>query len=365
MHPDSTERRRKKGAEAVAEPPRHGTLDLPSVHIDGYSLTLRGPTGFVGDAASQTAFRKLLKAWRKRQRQRNRPDPLGGKESDRIAKSELDEVLRAPVATAASDMLDAAIEEFAVELVQVIERYSRHPSWQRVERIVIGGGFPGSAVGEHALLQAGAILAHQGSRITLARLCNDVDDAGLIGWVHLVPPDVVKRYDAILAVDIGGTNVRCGIVETRRRKAKDLSRARVVRRHKWRHADDAPTRADLMEGIAQMLHELAAHARRRKIALAPFVGVACPGRVVSDGSITRGAHNMPGNWSRDHFHLPQALAPLLPEIDGRRPEVLLHNDAVVQGLSELPHMQDVRHWAVLTIGTGLGNATYANLDPKT
>jgi len=32
----------------------------------------------------------------------------------------------------------------------------------------------------------------------------------------------------------------------------------------------------------------------------------------------------------------------------------------VQGLSELPFMQDVKRWAVLTIGTGLGNASYRN-----
>jgi hypothetical protein len=32
----------------------------------------------------------------------------------------------------------------------------------------------------------------------------------------------------------------------------------------------------------------------------------------------------------------------------------------VQGLSEVPFMQDVERWGVLTIGTGLGNARYTN-----
>jgi predicted NBD/HSP70 family sugar kinase len=41
-------------------------------------------------------------------------------------------------------------------------------------------------------------------------------------------------------------------------------------------------------------------------------------------------------------------------------QVMVHNDAVVQGLSELPFMRDVKRWAVLTIGTGLGNASYVN-----
>lgn len=38
----------------------------------------------------------------------------------------------------------------------------------------------------------------------------------------------------------------------------------------------------------------------------------------------------------------------------------MHNDAVVQGLSELPFMRDIESWGVLTIGTGLGNACFYN-----
>ena len=38
----------------------------------------------------------------------------------------------------------------------------------------------------------------------------------------------------------------------------------------------------------------------------------------------------------------------------------MHNDGVVQGLSEMPFMQDYKRWGVLTIGTGLGNARFTN-----
>jgi hypothetical protein len=38
----------------------------------------------------------------------------------------------------------------------------------------------------------------------------------------------------------------------------------------------------------------------------------------------------------------------------------MHNDGVVQGLSEMPFKQDVKRWGVLTIGTGLGNARFTN-----
>ena len=42
----------------------------------------------------------------------------------------------------------------------------------------------------------------------------------------------------------------------------------------------------------------------------------------------------------------------------------MHNDGVVQGLSEVPFMQDVKRWGVLTIGTGLGNARFTNRNGK-
>jgi hypothetical protein len=38
----------------------------------------------------------------------------------------------------------------------------------------------------------------------------------------------------------------------------------------------------------------------------------------------------------------------------------MHNDAIVQGLSEVPFMRDVARWGVLTMGTGLGNARFTN-----
>ena len=55
-----------------------------------------------------------------------------------------------------------------------------------------------------------------------------------------------------------------------------------------------------------------------------------------------------------------ALGARLDRIGGRAPVVRLHNDAVVQGLSERPRMAPVARWGVLTIGTGLGNASYTN-----
>ena len=58
--------------------------------------------------------------------------------------------------------------------------------------------------------------------------------------------------------------------------------------------------------------------------------------------------------------LPARLVEAIPQIGDHDTAVLMHNDGVVQGLSEVPFMQDVERWGVLTIGTGLGNARFTN-----
>jgi predicted NBD/HSP70 family sugar kinase len=112
--------------------------------------------------------------------------------------------------------------------------------------------------------------------------------------------------------------------------------------------------------LVGMLEDQIRAASKAKLKLAPFIGIACPGIIHEDGSIDRGGQNLPGNWEAESFNLPERLKEALPEIDGHEPAVLIHNDAVVQGLSEVPRMQDVEHWGVLTIGTGLGNARFTN-----
>ena len=98
--------------------------------------------------------------------------------------------------------------------------------------------------------------------------------------------------------------------------------------------------------------------------LAPFIAVGCPGLIAEDGHIERGGQNLPGNWEHSNFHLPSLLAEAIPRIGDHETQVVLHNDAVVQGLSEIPFMQDVQHWGVMTIGTGLGNARFTNRRPS-
>ena len=186
------------------------------------------------------------------------------------------------------------------------------------------------------------------------------DDAGLIGCLHLAPSWIFEAHYSILAVDIGGTNIRCGVVETRWRKAPDLSKASVWKSALWRHADDEPTREGAVKRLTKMLKELIALSETEGHKLAPFIGIACPGVINEDGGIEKGAQNLPGNWESNNFNLPAVVHEAIPTINDDETTVLMHNDAVVQGLSEAPFMRNVDIWAAFTIGTGLGNALYEN-----
>jgi predicted NBD/HSP70 family sugar kinase len=196
--------------------------------------------------------------------------------------------------------------------------------------------------------------------VELRPIHNDPDEAGLLGAAHLLPAWMLHGHDAILAVDVGGTNIRAGIVRLNLDKAKDLSKAAVHDFRLWRHGDeDALKRDDAVASLGDMLVELVKEAKSEGFRLAPLVGIGCPGVIEKDGSIDRGAQNLPGNWEASSFNLPSAIREHVPRINDHETMIVMHNDAVVQGLSELPYLEGAKRWAVLTIGTGLGNASYA------
>jgi predicted NBD/HSP70 family sugar kinase len=253
-----------------------------------------------------------------------------------------------------------AIEEFAQELAYVTGRFLKTKAWADTERIVVGGGFRQSRVGELAIARADIILKAEDFAVDLVPIRFHPDEAGLIGCLHLAPSWIFEAYDSILAVDIGGTNIRCGVVETRWKKAPDLSKAAVRTSELWRHAGDEPTREGAVKRLVKMLKGLITEAEAEGLKLAPFIGIACPGVINEDGSIEKGAQNLPGNWESSKFNLPASLVEGIPQIGDHDTAVLMHNDGVAQGLSEVPFMQDVEHWGVLTIGTGLGNARFTN-----
>ncbi|MBB4379693.1 hypothetical protein GGD66_007111 [Bradyrhizobium sp. CIR48] len=336
----------------------HGAERLPSVEIDSFNIEMKDEDGFLGDRASKGAFRDILDRWRKPLRKTGE-DPFGKEPSEEISKKTLDAILVGDD-TEASAVVHSAIEDFAQELAYVTRRFLKTKAWAKTERIVVGGGFRDSRLGELAIARTEIILKSEDFKIDMMPIRHHPDEAGLVGALHLAPSWIFEAYDSILAVDIGGTNIRCGLVETNWRKAKDLSKAKVVKSELWRHADDEPTREGAVKRLTKMLKGLITEAENEGFKLAPFIGIACPGVINADGSIEKGAQNLPGNWESSKFNLPASLIEGIPEIGEHDTAILMHNDGVVQGLSEVPFMQDVERWGVLTIGTGLGNARFTN-----
>jgi len=337
----------------------HGALRLPSVDVDSYNVELKDDEGLIGDRASKGAFRNIIENWRAELRKVG-VDPLGDDASEELSKKKLDEILERGD-TEAAGIIHGAIEEFSQEFALIIRRFLKLKEWKNTECLVIGGGFRASRVGELVIGRAAVLLKADKVNIELVPIHNDPDEAGLLGSVHLAPAWMFKAFDAILGVDIGGTNIRAGVVNLNLRKDPGLAKAKVWKFSLWRHGDEEGIKREhALETLSGMIDGLIEAARKKELRLAPFIGIGCPGLIEEDGSISRGAQNLPGNWESSRCNAPLRLHSAIPKIGDHETSIVMHNDAVVQGLSEIPFMQDVERWGVLTIGTGLGNARFTN-----
>lgn len=338
---------------------RHGATRLPSVMVDSYNVALTEEDGaLLGDRINKAAFRQLIEEARAPLRAKD-ADPFGTEPSATIPRREFDRALTSGDERAAG-VVHVAIEAFAQQTVRVIRRFLELEAWRDTERIVVGGGFCVSRVGGVAIDRAAVLLRAEGLDVELVPIRHDPDQAGLIGAAHLVSAQDFGGDAAMLGVDIGGTNIRAGIIALNIDKSADLAAAAVLDFELWKHRRQVDDRQQAIDGLIAMLTKQIAQARKQRIKLAPVIGIGCPGEIAADGAILRGAQNLPGDWESAGFNLPAAVATAIPRIDGRATEIVLHNDAVTQGLSQAPFMRDVRRWGCFTVGTGLGNAHFTN-----
>jgi hypothetical protein len=163
----------------------HGAARLPSVEIDSFNIELKDEEGFLGDRASKGAFRDILDRWRKPLR-KSGEDPFGKEPAENISKKVLDDILVGDDTEAAA-VVHSAIEDFAQELAYVTRRFLKTKAWEKTERIVVGGGFRDSRLGELAIARAEIILKDEDFKIELLPIHHHPDDAGLIGALHLAP----------------------------------------------------------------------------------------------------------------------------------------------------------------------------------
>ena len=263
----------------------HGASRLPSVEVDSFNIELKDEEGFLETAPAKAPSGTF--------------STDGGSRCVSRAKIPLARSHRKTLArrcstpswsvddTEAAAVVHSTIEDFAQELAYVTRRFLKTKAWEKTERIVVGGGFRDSRLGELAIARTENILKDENFKIDMMPIRHHPDDAGLIGALHLAPSWIFEGHDTILAVDIGGTNIRCGVVETRRKKSPDLSKASVWKSELWRHADDEPSREEAVKRLVKLLKDLIAKADKEGFKLAPFIGIACPGVIKSDGSIEK------------------------------------------------------------------------------
>ncbi len=336
----------------------HGRCDLPSVEVLSYSLPLRHGERFLGDLASGSEFRSVLSRERKKIRAEKEP-PFGWRRTKEIDGEVLDAALRQDQHDAEAVVIERTLDAFSDRFADVLSRFLQTDEWRGTQRILCGGGLMEGEVGADLARRTCERIAREHPGIDLRRLHHNPDDAGMIGWAYAAPRGVLAEGNGFVAVDIGGTNVRWGIVRIDR-SPHDRDRLDIVRRDKWCHAESDVGREEMLDLIAKGARSMLDGAQADGLRLAPFVGLSCPGVIRDDGSLASGGQNLPGDWSEPGFHLSDEIAERLKAVEGRAPLVLVHNDAVIQALSDVPRMGDVERWAAVTLGTGLGNCSFRN-----
>jgi hypothetical protein len=336
--------------------PTHGALKLRDVRVDTYNLDPRYEGHRLAAYTTMRALKMFVDKWRKVAR-RSGTDPFGSRQSATIKKKELDAVLEGQDCQARA-IVHGAIEDFSSALVVLAERFLKLREWQGTECIVVGGGLRGCKTGQLIIRRAQALLHLRRIRIELRAITAHPDEAAVLGAMHLMPGWMLAGCDAILSADLGGTNLRVGVVRLNLERKRDLSKAEVWKRILWRHGEEKVGRDDVVREIAKAMRKLIGKAEANGLRLSPTIGVASPGFISSDGSIGSGSEVLPGNWRSPEFNLPARIVEQIPSIGRHETRVVLHNDAVVQGLSELPFLGRFRRWGIFTVGTGLGNARF-------
>ena len=110
-----------KSAPAAA--PTHGAPALTAVVVETYNAELRDSEGFIGDRASNRAFRAILDDLRDRLRAVGQ-DPLGETPTDELSKRKLEKLLGEGDPEAAG-VVHGAIEEFSSEFAGVVRQTAR------------------------------------------------------------------------------------------------------------------------------------------------------------------------------------------------------------------------------------------------
>jgi hypothetical protein len=177
---------------------------------------------------------------------------------------------------------------------------------------VIGGGFRASRIGELAIGSAEVLLKADGRDITLQPIRHDPDEAGLLGNTQLVPRWMLSGHQAILAVDIGGTTIRTGVVALEWRKHA-LTEVRMAT------TKTGGTRTPDLGVMPPWTSSLPLRAQikrsEKKQPARTFIGIGCPG-LINEAERSNAAARIFGQLGSSNFNLPRLIRDAIPEIAG-------------------------------------------------
>jgi hypothetical protein len=332
--------------------PVHGRAELRGLRIDAYGLALPG-------APSPGGFDALLTKWRARLRANGGRDPWGDVP---VVDCEMLDAALSGSAPEAARLVQGAMAAFAEHLAATAIRLLALPGWEETQRLLVGGELRSAWIGDIAVARAAQKLRAEGFGVTLGPIRHAPGEAALVGAARLLPHPLLETCDVVPVAELGPEGFRAGLVLPRLGVAPGMAAAGLWRWRAWRHAGERTDRAAAIGQLAGMLADLLGDAAAAGLSAPPVVAVAVPGVPDAEGRLGPGAEGLPGgDWAAEEFRLPAALGRLLPPVAGTRPAVLLHNEAVVQGLSEAPFQRDVARWGVMTLGSGFGNARFTNL----
>jgi len=144
---------------------RHGATRLPSVDVDSFNMNSRTTTASSATAPARGRFARFSTRCASRCA-KSGEDPLGKKAAEDFGRAS--STRRWRVTMSGRGAVHGAIEEFAGELAIVTGRFLKTKAWADTERIVVGGGFRQSRVGELAIARTDVILKAEGFKVDLA-----------------------------------------------------------------------------------------------------------------------------------------------------------------------------------------------------
>ena len=243
----------------------------------------------------------------------HRPRPVRRRALKQNCKKKLDQPLASGDPETAG-VIQSAIESFAQELAIVLRRFLKLKGLEGcLAHCHRRRFYPAAALGELAIGRASVLLSNS-TRSPQRSTCLSATirtRPACSARRSLSPAWMFEAHDAILAVDIGGTNIRAGVVQLNLAQPR-----RICRRPRCGSSNSGATATRNISTARKRSTGLIEHAATplstgceegRFAASRPSLASAVPARSIPTARSKAGAQNLPGNWESSRFNLPEDI----------------------------------------------------------